>query len=90
MLEELLPNKITQKRFLSTAIARESGEMYAQKVFWHIKVPANSKGTMIESYNVERESEAEILFQKGSNLLIQNVKFDKTNNRWEMWGILQQ
>jgi len=40
--------------------------------------------------NVERESEAEILMQKASNLLINDAKYDRTKNRWELWAELKQ
>lgn len=87
---KILPYKIEQERFLSTTIEPEAGERYAQTVFWHIKAPKGTKGSMIESYNVERESEAEILMQKGTNLLIKKANFNKLKNRWELWAELVQ
>jgi len=80
----------TQKRFLSTAIDKEAGERYAQKVFWNINVPKGTKGSMIESYNVERESEAELLLQQYSKLKINKAKYDKINKRWKLWADLKQ
>lgn len=74
--------KVKQERFLSTSIEKEAGDMYAKKVLWRIFVPAKTKALMIESYNVERLSEAELLLQKGSNLLIENAKYDKLKKRW--------
>lgn len=48
-----------------------------KKYFGIIKIPANLKGSMIESYNVERESEAEMLLQRGTNLLIKMLDMIK-------------
>lgn len=86
----IMDRYIPQKRFLSTAIEAEAANKYAKKVFWDIKIPANLKGSMIESYNVERESEAEMLLQRGTNLLIKNARYDKDNHRWVFKAILSQ
>lgn len=53
--------KIKQQRFMSTSIEPSAAEKYAQKVLWEINVPAKTKASFIEGYNVERESEAELL-----------------------------
>lgn len=47
-------------------------------MYWTIKVPKKTKASIIESYNVERESEAELLIQKGLQLLIKDAKYDLT------------
>ncbi|MBQ4115292.1 hypothetical protein IJD34_07810, partial [bacterium] len=77
LLDKYLTNQyIPQSRFMSTAIEPSAVENYAKKVFWKIKVPAKTKASFIEGYNVERESEAELLIQMGSKLLIKDVKYD--------------
>ena len=86
----LMKDAITQERFMSTAIEPRAIEPYAQKVYWTINVPKKTKASMIESYNVERESEAELLIQKGSQLLIKDAKYDFTNNRWNILADLKQ
>lgn len=88
--KSLLGQYIHQERFLSTAIAPEATEQYAKKIYWTIKVPKKTKASVIESYNVERESEAELLIQKGSQLLIKDAKYDFHNHRWNIWADLIQ
>lgn len=86
----ILPNKIEQQRFMSTAIEPSAAEKYAQKVLWKINVPAKTKASFIEGYNVERESEAELLIQMGSKLLIKDAKYDFDKKRWEICADLVQ
>ena len=86
----LLNKEVFQERFLSTAIEPEAATKYAKKVFWDIKVPAKSKASMIESYNVERESEAELLIQKMSQLLIKEARYDRPQKRWYLKAELKQ
>lgn len=86
----ILPNKIEQQRFMSTAIEPSAAEKYAKKVLWKIDVPAKTKASFIEGYNVERESEAELLIQMGSKLLIKDAKYDFDNKRWELCAELIQ
>ena len=50
-----------QARFMSTAMTQKATDKYAQKILWKIKVPAGTKGASIESFNIEREAEAEFL-----------------------------
>ena len=69
---------------MSTAIEPSAAEKYAKKVFWKINVPAKTKASFIEGYNVERESEAELLTQMGSKLLIKDAKYDFDKKRWEI------
>ena len=86
--QNLIGKFVNQERFLSTAIEPSAIEPYAQKVYWTINAPKKTKASMIESYNVERESEAELLIQKGSQLLIKDAKYDFTNHRWNIWAEL--
>lgn len=76
--ENMIEKYVTQERFMSTAIDTEAIEDYAKKVYWKIKVPQGSKASLIESYNVERKSEAEMLIQRLSQLLIKDAKSDGT------------
>ena len=39
---------------MSTAIEPSAVENYAKKVFWKINLPAKTKASFIEGYNVER------------------------------------
>ena len=75
---------------MSTAIEQSAAEKYAEKVLWKIDVPAKTKASFIEGYNVERESEAELLIQMGSSLLIKEAKYDFDNKRWEIYANLVQ
>ena len=86
----MLKKYVTQERFMSTAIEPSAIEKYAEKVFWDIKVPAKSKASMIESYNVERDSEAELLIQKMSQLLIKEARYDRPHKRWYLKAELKQ
>ena len=86
----LINRKTTQKRFLSTGLARKAGEEYAKKLLWNIKVPKGTNASMIEGYNVERKAEYELLIQRNSILKIKKAIFDPINKRWEMWADLCQ
>lgn len=81
---------VPQKRFLSTAIEKEAAERYAKKIFWHLNIPKGTKGSMIECYNVERASEAELLLQRNSRLIIDNAKYNRDKNIWELWATVKQ
>lgn len=86
----MLKRNITQERFMSTAIDSEAIEDYAKRVYWKINVPKGSKASLIESYNVERKSEAEMLVQRLSQLLIKDAKYDHVNKRWYIEADLVQ
>ena len=57
---------------------------------WYLNVPKGTKASFIESYNVERASESEILIQKDSILLIKKANYDTTNHRWNIWAMVCQ
>lgn len=78
-----------QSRFMSTAMTQKAADKYAQKILWKIKVPAGTKGASIESFNIEREAEAEFLLQRGSNLLIKNAKFNPQKRIWEINAVIE-
>ena len=86
----MLATIVTQSRFMSTAIIPEDAEKYAQKIMWCLDVPKGTKASFIESYNVERASESEILIQKGSKLFIKKANYDTTNHRWNIWATIRQ
>ena len=87
----LVDARVPQKRFLSTAIEPEAGERYAKKILWYLDIPKGTKGSMIECYNVERASEAELLLQRNSNLRIDDAQYDKSKHIWKLWAtVLQQ
>ena len=86
----MLKRNVTQERFMSTAIDSDAIEDYAKKVYWKINVPKGSKASLIESYNVERKSEAEMLIQRLSQLLIKDAKYDQKNKRWYIEADLVQ
>ena len=79
-----------QSRFMSTAMNQKATDKYAQKILWKIKVPAGTKGASIESFNIEREAEAEFLLQRGSDLLIKNAKFNPKKRIWEIDAVMDQ
>ena len=82
---------VKQSRFLSTAIELEAGERYAKKILWYLDIPKGTKGSMIECYNVGCASEAKLLLQKGSEMLIKNAKYDKEKHLWYLWAkVVQQ
>ena len=75
---------------MSTAMNQNATDKYAQKILWKIKVPAGTKGASIESFNIEREAEAEFLLQRGSDLLIKNAKFNPKKRIWEIDAVMDQ
>ncbi len=82
--------KIVQSRFLSTAMVEKATDKYAKKILWKIKVPKGTKGASIESFNVEREAEAEFLMQKGSMFKVTNVKYNPNRKIWELEALIEQ
>ena len=88
--KNLLRKNIIQPRFLSTAIEPEAGERYAKKILWYLDIPKGTKGSMIECYNVERASEAELLLQRNSNLRIDDAQYDKSKHIWKLWATVLQ
>lgn len=90
-IEQNLRKKyVPQNRFMSTAIEPSAIERFAKKVYWEIFVPAKSKASFIESYNVERESEAEILIQRMSQLSIKEAEYIPEKGRWNIKAELVQ
>ena len=86
----LVEARVTQPRFLSTAIEPEAGERYAKKILWYLDIPKGTKGSMIECYNVERASEAELLLQRNSEMVINNARYNIDRHRWEFGATVFQ
>ena len=86
----LILKKINQSRFMSTAMLQKATDKYADKILWEIKIPTGTKGASIESFNIERIAEAELLIQKGSNLIINDAKYNYDKKIWELKAILKQ
>ena len=61
-----------------------------KKILWYLDIPKGTKGSMIECYNVERASEAELLLQRGSNLRIDDARYNKDKHIWELWATVLQ
>jgi len=86
----LFRQKITQERFMSTAMIPEDTEKYAKKVMWYLDLPKGTKCSFVEAYNVDRESESEILVQRGAELFINNMEYDFENHRWNIGATVEQ
>ena len=73
----------TQERFLSTSadpkIANDFG-----KITLILNLPAGSKASFIDATYITEDNthEAEVLCQRGSNLQITDLSFDREHNRW--------
>ncbi len=87
--EEVLDSciKTHNKRFTSTCISKyvfDESEFHDEKAVWNINLPKGTKGLFIgligdvENYGVE----CEFLIQRGSDLKINSIVFDKKNNQW--------
>lgn len=88
--DNLIAQWCNQSRFMSTAMLQKATDKYADKILWEIKIPAGTKGASIESFNIERIAEAELLIQKGSNLIINDAKYNYDKKIWELKAILKQ
>lgn len=94
--EYILDNKITatQPCFMATSISKdvvknfkgvEGPDKKDANIVWNFKVKPNTKGVFIEGLNAANNSasEKEVLLQKGSQIQIQDVKYNKYHNIWE-------
>ncbi len=90
IMQNLKNKLIPQSRFLSTAMVPKATEKYAKKVFWEIEVPAKTKGASIESFNIEREAEAEFLAQRNSNLFVKGGKYEPQKKLLTLEGRIEQ
>ena len=55
-------------------------DRYTEKIFWEINIPKGTRGSSIESFNIERKIETEFLWQRNVHL---KIKFNSTikNNK---------
>ena len=91
LINALITNlEIKQPRFLSTAMSTKSADKYAEKVYWKIKIPMAIKGASIESFNIEREAEAEFLLQKGSFIKVNKACYNIFRKLWEFEAEIRQ
>lgn len=88
--EYIINKKIFQPRFMSIGMTQRAIEQYAKKIKWIITVPQGTKGTSIESYNFEREAEAEFLGQRNGTLRINKATYDPKNDIWIFRATLEQ
>ena len=86
----IVGTKINQSRFMSTAMNQKATDKYAQKILWRIKVPSGTKGASIESFNIEREAEAEFLIKKDSCLKLNSANYNKKRKIWEFEAEIEQ
>ena len=86
----LKETEIKQSRFISTAMDKSGSEQYAKKILWTIKVPKGTKGTSIESFNVERLNEAEFLGQRDGLFHIKDATYNPEENMWYFNAYLDQ
>lgn len=86
----LINKDIEQKRFMSIGMTESSVKDYAKKIKWKIKVPKGTKGTSIESFNVERLNEAEFLGQRNGILTIEGARYSPKEDLWYFDAVLEQ
>lgn len=75
---------------MSTAMTESATKDYAKKIKWNITVPAGTRGTSIESFNVERANEAEFLAQKNGQFRINNATYKPEEDLWYFDAIIEQ
>lgn len=86
----IVGTEINQSRFMSTAMNQKATDKYVQKILWRIKVPTGTKGASIESFNIEREAEAEFLIKKDSCLKLNSANYNKKRKIWEFEAEIEQ
>lgn len=86
----LKDRQIPQSRFMSTAMTESAIKDYAKKIKWEITVPVGTRGTSIESFNIERLNEAEFLAQRNGQLKIKNATYNPQEELWYFYAIIEQ
>ena len=71
-------------------MTKKATNKYADKILWEIKVPASTKGASIESFNIEREAEAEFLAQRNSSLFVKGGKYEPQKKLLTLEGRIEQ
>ena len=75
---------------MSTAMTESATKAYAKKIKWNITVPKGTRGTSIESYNIERANEAEFLAQRNGQFKIINATYKPEEDLWYFEAIIEQ
>ena len=75
---------------MSTAMTESATKEYAKKIKWNITVPAGTRGTSIESFNVERLNEAEFLGQRNGQFRITDAVYKPQDDLWYFDAIIEQ
>ena len=65
-------------------------DRYTEKIFWEINIPKGIRGSSIESFNIEREAEAEFLLQKGSFIKVNKACYNIFRKLWEFEAEIRQ
>lgn len=92
--EFVLDNELTavQDGFLSASLnnmaSKESYFYHKNGIKWNLTTKPNTKGLFIEAVNASRFNayENEVLFQKGSNITIKDINYNKDLKMWEIDG----
>ena len=88
VIKELQGQTIVQPRYFSSAMSQSAIKQYAKAIKWNIVVPEGINGASIESYNIERQGEAEFLMERNLKLRIFNAKFE--DNIWVFDAIISK
>lgn len=92
--EFVLDNELTavQDGFLSASlnemVSKDSYFYHKNGIKWNLTTKPNTKGLFIEAINNKRFNayENEVLFQKGSNISIKDIHYNKDLKMWEIDG----
>lgn len=92
--EFILDNELTavQEGFLSASLddtkSKESYFYHKNGIKWNLTSKPNTKGLFVEAVNSQRFNayENEVLFQKGSNITIKDIHYNKQLKLWEIDG----
>ena len=91
--EFVLNNELTatQSGFLSTSINKKISKQFLEKsennILWHLKTKPNTKGVFIEGINYSLGNyENEVLMQKNSQITIKDLKYNKKEHYWDIFG----
>ncbi|MBR1754649.1 hypothetical protein IJ732_07430 [bacterium] len=98
MKEFVLDNEITVKMpaFTSTSLTEnialdfKDNYIFNDKVVWKLDVAPNTKGTFVEGLytNGHFKEQNEVLLQKGSQIKIKDLDFDKEEGCWMINGVV--
>ena len=87
----LIGRTIIQKRYISSTLTEDAVANYAKKILWkEINIMPQTTAASIESFNIERLAEAEILLPRNSKLYIKSAEYIPEEDRWIYKANLQQ